>query len=447
MNRSWADSAVFYHIYPLGCCGAEKENNFNEAPKNRIGALKEWIPHLVKLGANAVYFGPVFESSRHGYDTADYRKIDRRLGTNEEFTSLCDALHTAGVRVVLDGVFNHVGRHFWAFQDVQKNRDRSPYRDWFSLHFDGDSPYHDGFYYECWEGNYDLVKLNLNNTELKNHLFDCVAAWMDSFRIDGLRLDVAYCMDKAFLNELASFCRMRSENFWLLGEMIHGDYSSLARPGLLQSATNYECYKGLFSSFNTKNFFEIAHSFDRQFGGHDWSLYNQLHLYNFLDNHDVPRITSQIENPYHLPLVYAMLFGMVGIPSLYYGSEWGIEGKKGSGPEADYALRPAVAPREIQWNSLTECIAVLAEVHKKSAALRDGNYAKVYLTNEQFIFERSGSGETVLVAVNLSSQGYTAHISGYGSGLDLLHEEEEADLSAGVVMRPYSASYYRVVTG
>ena len=183
----------------------------------------------------------------HGYDTRDYRKIDCRLGTNEDFQEVCQALHEAGIRVVLDGVFNHVGRGFWAFRDVQEKREASPYKDWFHINFGGNSGYNDGFWYEGWEGHFELVKLNLQNPAVVDYLLDCVCFWMDEFNIDGLRLDVAYLLDENFMRRLHSTVKSRDEGFFLLGEMIHGDYKRIVNLEMLDSATNYECYKGAFT--------------------------------------------------------------------------------------------------------------------------------------------------------------------------------------------------------
>ena len=164
----WAYESVFYQIYPLGFCGAPFENDGKE--ESRILKVIDWIPHIKKLGANAIYFSPVFDSDTHGYNTRDYRKIDCRLGTNEDFAKVCKELHENGIKVVLDGVFNHVGRGFWAFQDVLKNRENSPYKDWFHINFGGNSNYNDGLWYEGWEGHFDLVKLNLNNPQVVDHI-------------------------------------------------------------------------------------------------------------------------------------------------------------------------------------------------------------------------------------------------------------------------------------
>ncbi|WP_343274577.1 alpha-amylase family glycosyl hydrolase, partial [Ligaoa zhengdingensis] len=394
----WADESVFYQIYPLGLCGAPQENDGVVTP--RIRRVADWAGHIARLGANAVYFSPVFESDRHGYDTRDYTKIDARLGTNEDFASVCKTLHGAGVRVVLDGVFNHVGRGFWAFQDVLRNREGSQYKDWFQISFGGDSPYHDGLWYEGWEGHYELVKLNLRNPAVKEHLFSCIRGWVEQFDIDGLRLDVAYCLDRDFLRELRAFCDSLKPEFFLVGELLHGDYNQFVSDQMLHSCTNYECYKGLYSSFNSNNMFEITHSLLRQFGPENWTLYKGKHLLCFVDNHDVSRIASNLSNPEHLPLIYALLFGMPGIPCIYYGSEWGVKGAKMQG--SDDSLRPAFEhPEE---NGLTAWIAALAKAHRASRALCYGGFRSLMLTNRQVIFERACEGDRVLVAINSDGQ-------------------------------------------
>ena len=282
--------------------------------KNRIGKVADWAPHIAKLGCNAVYFSPIFESDSHGYDTRDFRKIDCRLGTNKDFAAVCKTLHEHGIKVVLDGVFNHVGRGFWAFRDVQEKKWDSPYKDWFCISFDGNSNYNDGFWYEGWEGHYELVKLNLKNPAVVQHIFDCIRLWVEEFDIDGLRLDVAYCLDKDFIRQLRAFCNTVKPDFFLVGELLHGDYNQFVGDDMLHSCTNYECYKGLYSSMNSMNLFEITHSLLRQFGPENWTLYRGKHLLGFVDNHDVTRIASILQNPKHLPLVYALLFGMPGIP-------------------------------------------------------------------------------------------------------------------------------------
>ena len=433
----WAYESVFYQIYPLGFCGAPFENDGVEV--NRIQKVIDWIPHIKKLGANAIYFSPVFESDTHGYNTRDYTKIDKRLGTNADFAKVCDALHKEGIRVVLDGVFNHVGRGFWAFQDVLQNRENSRYKDWFArIDFGGNSNYNDGLWYEGWEGNYDLVKLNLRNEEVVQHIFNAIKGWIEEFDIDGLRLDVAYCLDEDFARRLRSFCDSQKQDFFLVGEMLHGDYNRMMNDQMFHSVTNYECYKGLFSSFNSMNMFEIVHSLLRQFGPENWTLYKGKHLLSFVDNHDVSRIASNLTNEKHLPLIYAMMFGMPGIPCVYYGSEWGAKGEKSQG---DPALRACFDGP--QTNGLTEWIAKLAEAKKHSNALNYGAFRSVVLTNRQCIFERAVDGERVLVAINAEEQPYTAHFdAGCGRAVDLITGQEH-DFGGGSELPGYSAYFWK----
>ena len=339
----WVKEAIFYHIYPLGLLGAPLENHDHFEPVDRLQNLIPWLDHLEWLGVNAIYLGPIFESSKHGYDTIDYFQIDRRLGSNENMKNLSNEIHKRGMRLVLDGVFNHTGRGFWAFQDLLNNGRNSNYIDWFEgVNFNKRSPMGDPFDYETWQGYYDLVKLNLGHPAVKEHLFSAVNYWMEEWQIDGLRLDAADCVSLEFWKELRDFCTSRNPDFWLMGEIIHGDYRNWANEEHLHATTNYECYKGFYSSLNDKNLFEIAYALNRQFGQE--GIYRDLNLYNFVDNHDVNRIASQLNQPSQLPLLYALLFAAPGIPSIYYGSEWGITGKREK--NSDQQLRPALEHSE-----------------------------------------------------------------------------------------------------
>ncbi len=432
----WLDESVMYQIYPLGMCGAPFEND--GILQHRILKVKDWTAHLEKLGVTAVYFSPLFESDTHGYNTRDFRKVDVRLGTNEDFKEVCEDLHSHGIRVLLDGVFNHAGRGFGPFRDVQEKKWDSPYRDWFYINFDGNSGYNDGFWYEGWEGNYDLVKLNLDNPAVCDYLIDSVRYWVQEFGIDGLRLDVAYMVNRNFLKRLRWETQQMKEDFALIGEILGGDYRQIVNPEMCHSATNYECYKGLFSSFNSMNMFEIVHSLIRQFGSDPWTLYRGMHLMSFVDNHDVTRVASILANPRHLPLIYAMAFGMPGYPCIYYGSEWGVKGRK---EEGDPALRPAIDRPE--WNELTDWIAKLSKAKTGSPALCYGEFRSVVLTNRQCIFERKCEGERVLVAVNADENEYMAHFdAGCGQAVDLITGEMH-DFGGGSRLPAYSAYYWK----
>lgn len=427
----WYNKACFYHIYPLGYCGMLNPNDYSCTPTGKIKDVITQIPKIKEMGFNAVYFGPVFESVKHGYDTVDYRIIDRRLGTNADFAEVCNALHENGIKVVVDGVFNHVGRDFWAFRDVREKRWDSQYKDWFHLR-DGNSHYNDGFYYEGWEGHYDLVKLNLYNPDVRNHIKDCITGWVNEFGIDGLRLDVAYCLDENFLKELRRHCKGISEDFWLMGETLHGDYNKWVNPEMLDSVTNYECYKGLYSSFNEMNMFEIAYSLNRQFGSENWCIYRGKHLYCFLDNHDVSRIATILKDKAHLKPIYALLFTMPGIPAVYYGSEYEWNGDKKDG---DDCLRVPYAVQED--TEITKLISKLAKFHSESNALCYGSYRQLQLQNHNYAFARECDGETVVAMINAGEE--TAFNVNIGGTFEDILTGEKFDLSQTVNVGAKSA--------
>lgn len=433
----WAYEGIFYQIYPIGFCGAPTANNGKTV--SRILKLKDWSSYLESLGISSILLNPIFESDNHGYDTRDYKKIDCRLGTNEDFAEVCKDLHAHNVKIVLDGVFNHVGRGFWAFKDVQEKKWDSPYKDWFCINFDGNSCYNDGFWYEGWEGHFELVKLNLANSAVVDYLLECVKGWIDEFDIDGLRLDVAYCLDRNFMKRLRSFCQELKPDFALIGEVLFGDYNQIVNDEMLHSCTNYECYKGIYSSFNSMNMFEIAHSLNRQYGPEQWCIYRGKHLMSFVDNHDVTRIASILTNKNHLPLTYGLLLGMPGVPCIYYGSEWGEEGVKA--PNNDYALRPCF--EEPKPNELTEEIKKMIHVRTGSNALCHGSYRNVVLTNHQLIFERRTDDERMLVAINASDAPFTAHNGELGGTITDLLTGNEIQMSGQLEMPPYSVQYLK----
>ena len=433
----WTYEGIFYQIYPIGFCGAPTANDGKTV--SRILKLKEWSGYLESLGVSSILLNPIFESDNHGYDTRDYKKIDCRLGTNEDFADVCKDLHAHNVRVVLDGVFNHVGRGFWAFKDVQEKKWDSPYKDWFCINFDGDSCYNDGFWYEGWEGHFELVKLNLANPAVVDYLLVCVKGWIDEFDIDGLRLDVAYCLDRNFMKRLHSYCQELKPDFALIGEVLFGDYNQIVNDEMLHSCTNYECYKGIYSSFNSMNMFEIAHSLNRQYGPEQWCIYRGKHLMSFVDNHDVTRIASILTNKNHLPLTYGLLLGMPGVPCIYYGSEWGEEGVKA--PNNDYALRPCF--EEPKPNELTEQIKKMIHVRTESNALCHGSYRNVVLTNHQLIFERKTDDERILVAINASDTPFTASSGELGGSMTDLLTGNEIQMNGQLELPPYSVQYLK----
>ncbi len=399
----WYEEAVFYHMYPLGMTGAPKVNQEDETV-HRFEKLYPWLDHMKDMGLTAVYIGPLFESSTHGYDTKDYKRTDRRLGDNEDFKLFVKKAHDRGIKVVVDGVFNHTGREFFAFQDIQKNRENSPYCSWYKgLWFGGNNPYNDGFSYEAWRGCFELVNLNLQNEQVREYLLDVIHFWITEFDIDGIRLDCADCLDFYFMEEMRRRTREWKEDFWLMGEVIHGDYSRYIQDGekMLHSVTNYELHKGLYSGHNDHNYFEIAHTIRRQFdaGG---GIYKGMRLYSFVDNHDVDRLASKLNIWEHSFSVYTLLYLLPGIPSVYYGSEWGIEGRK-EGPNDD-GMRPQVDLKEALADNphpdLMDWIKKLGQIHSKYSACVYGEYKELLLTNRQYVFARIHGDQAVVAAVN-----------------------------------------------
>ncbi len=405
---AWYDEAIFYHIYPLGLTGAPKENTYGE-PEHRLNTLLPWIDHIKSIGCNAIYIGPLFESVGHGYETTDYKKLDSRLGDNQDLKNFVAECHQKDIKVIFDGVFNHTGRDFFAFKDIKEKREGSQYRDWYcNVNFGGNNEYNDGFCYDNWGGYNLLVKLNQRNPAVKDYICDVVRFWVSEFDVDGIRLDAADVLDFDFMKALRHVANKVKPEFWLMGEVIHGDYSRWVNEGTLHSVTNYQLHKALYSGNNDHNFFEIAHTVKRlyEMGSNNP---NGFKLYNFVDNHDVERIYTKLNNKPHFTPVHILLYTLPGIPSLYYGSEFGIEGRKEK--FSDASLRPALNlddyKNALTDNSFTALIAALGRTRQQSKALSYGDYRELKLMNRQYAFSRNFEGESVVVTVNNDDSDFT----------------------------------------
>lgn len=449
---SWWRRSTVYHIYPLGYCGAPRDNDFAAAPEPRLKEISRRLDSIHEMGFSALYLGPVFESTSHGYDTADYERVDRRLGTNTDLRALVDRAHAVGMRVILDGVLNHVGRDFWAFADLRRHARSSRHATWFrDVDFESDNRFADGFSYRGWEGMDSLVTLNHDEPAVVEYLLHAVEGMIAKYDIDGLRLDVAYLLPRFFLEALRRTVDMEKAEFLLLGEVIHGDYASYLDNDLLDSVTNYQGYKALWSSHNDGNYFELAHTFERLIsrgGKHAGRAGNAradegrgdeaptthpapaagrgtggcASLCTFVDNHDVDRIASKLSEPGHLFPIHALLFTLPGVPAVYYGSEWAHAGRKSAGDEV---LRPTMeevehraglptsAPactgsegangsghRLCLGRQLRGFIRELASVRAKSEALQRGGFRVAHLSSTQLGFLREIDDVRVLVLVN-----------------------------------------------
>ena len=292
--------------------------------------------------------------------------------------------------MILDGVFNHTGRDFFAFRDLKANRERSRYVQWYcNVNFQGNNEYNDGFSYDNWGGYNLLVKLNLRNGEVRDYLLDAVRFWIREFDIDGLRLDAADVLDFDFMRSLRRATEEAKPDFWLMGEVIHGDYARWANGDMLHSVTNYQLHKALYSGHNDRNYFEIAHTVQRQL------QMGAARLYSFVDNHDVERIYTKLRNKAHYLPVHVLLYTLPGVPSIYYGSEFAIEGRKERGSDA--SLRPQLDLEALKKGDpyYPELISALGRVYQSESALWYGEYRQLQLTNTQYAFARGDLRITV----------------------------------------------------
>lgn len=434
---AWFDEAVFYHIYPLGLTGAPKTNDYTEQ-EHRLNTLIPWISHMREIGCNALYIGPLFESVGHGYETTDYKKLDSRLGDNKDLANFVAECHKQGIRVILDGVFNHTGRDFFAFKDIQKNRENSPYKDWYcNVNFYGNNEYNDGFSYDNWGGYNLLVKLNQRNPAVRDYICDVIRFWVSEFDIDGIRLDAADVLDFDFMKALRHLANEVKPDFWLMGEVIHGDYSRWVNEGTLHSVTNYQLHKALYSGHNDHNFFEIAHTVKRlyEMGG---NRPDGLKLYNFVDNHDVERIYTKLVNKAHYVPVHVLLYTLPGVPSIYYGSEFGIEGRKER--FSDDSLRPALClddyKNALSDNICTKTVAALGHARQKIKVLSYGDYKELLLMNRQYAYSRNFENETAVITVNNDDSSYvmTVPAGNADTYIGILSGEKVTQVNGNIVV-------------
>ena len=418
----WYDGAVFYHIYPIGMTGAPRTNTF-EAGEHRLNKLLDWLPHIKAIGCDAIYIGPLFESVAHGYETADYKKLDSRLGDNNDLINFVKACHEIGIKVIVDGVFNHVGREFFAFKDLKEHRENSAYRDWFkNIHFDWNNDYNDGLYYDSWDGHGTLVNLNHQNPAVREYFLDVARFWISEFDIDGIRLDAADVLDFTFMRELRSVTDSCKQDFWLLGEVIHGDYTRWVNNEMLHSVTNYWLHKALYSGHNDHNYFEIAHTVKRCT---DMGMHIANAFYNFVDNHDVARIITKLNNKAHFFPVHVLLYTLPGKPSIYYGSEFAIEGEKK--PYADEILRPELKIEDykdaVNTNENTKRIAALGNMRLNNQWVGEAGYRELLLTNRQYAFLREYGDKRLVAIVNNDDNNAGIHLNIGGRFTELFSGE------------------------
>ena len=459
MNVSWFDGSSMYQIFPLGLCGSPHENSWDwsntwnaaSRPVRRVDRILNWVEHLKKLGIKSIFFNLALQSDTHGYNTRDFYTLDSRLGSNEDFAEVCKVLHDNGFRIVFDALFTNVGRGFWAFRDVRANLENSKYIDWFKdIDFKSNTPCNDGFYYKAWKNNWDFPELNLDNEDLVQHIFGAVRKSEDLYRFDGFRLCLQEYLPKKFVKRFRKLCLDMGAGLGgsisLVAEMFDGiEAEKYIGRYQCQSAENRELRDSICNSFNKKNVFELAYTLNRQFGKD--GIFKNVPMMNFLDNHNIARFASAVNDKSLIPLGWSLLPALPGFPCIYYGSEWGVEGWD---EENHWVMRPAFEKPE--WNELTDLSKKALAARNNSPALMYGDYKQIFQAKEQLVFERSSCGETIVVSINISEydykvpvkngHGYAAFEGLHGDFLELLGGNE-CHYDGEFYMPPKSVMYLK----
>lgn len=383
---------MWWQVYPLGFLGApQRQPDPGVEPRRRLTDLVDWLDYLVELGCNGLALGPVFESGTHGYDTIDYRRIDPRLGTESDFDAVLAACRNRGIRVLLDGVFNHVGRDFPPFRDVLARGRDSRFANWFRLDFAAtDEP--DGFGYADFEGHRKLVALNHAEPAVADHVVEVMSHWLDR-GIDGWRLDAAYAVPLPFWRTVGDRVRRAHPHAWLVGEVIHGDYSAWIREGGLDSTTQYELWKAVWSSLHDANLFELSWALERHA-----TFAADFRPLVFLGNHDVSRLASVLADPRLIEHAIVVLCTVPGIVSVYAGDEQRFQGIKEEREGGDDAIRPEfpASPRELApygWDTYRRYQQLLG-LRRRFPWLVDGRIEIVQVANEQLVYRVTAADES-----------------------------------------------------
>ncbi len=402
---AWIDDAIWWHVFPLGFVGAEPEATLSTPVVHRLPHLHTWLDYAAELGVTGLALGPIFAASTHGYDTIDHFRIDPRLGDDADFGALVEAARARGLRILLDGVFNHVGRAHPAFQEVLHHGPQAERANWFKLSWPrGTAPGTEPDY-ACFEGHRQLVTLNHNEPQVADHIASVMNHWL-ARGADGWRLDAAYAVPRHFWANVLPRVRAEHPDTYIVGEVIHGDYAGIVRDTGMDAVTQYELWKAIWSALNDRNLFELAHALER----HNGYLDPFLPL-TFVGNHDVTRIASRLNDERHLPHALAILFTCGGTPSIYAGDEQAFRGVKEERAGGDDAIRPAFPPTPA---SLAPYGLPIYRLHQSLLALRRRHpwlhrtcSRKVHLTNEQLVLTMTEGPQRLLLALNLADEAAT----------------------------------------
>ena len=404
-TREQLQQRVWYHLYPLGFLEAEASNSSPGAPDgevtHRLPAIGDWLDELADLGIGGLQLGPVFESETHGYDVVDATRIDRRLGDADDLHRLVTACHDRGLAVLLDGVFNHVGRAHPAYQRVVAEREHAATAGWFHLDFSRPGP--DGFRYRNFEGHDRLVALDHDNPEVLDWAVDIASRWLD-LGVDGWRLDAAYEVPTRFWAAFAERVRDRHPDAYLVGEVIRGDFERFVDEGRLDSVTQYELWKAIYSSLNDGNFFELQHALTRH-----QELVRDFAPWTFLGNHDTTRIATQLDDWRHGAHALTLLLMLPGTPAIYAGDEQAAQGTKRHEVGGDDEIRrpPPHRPGQLPDDArgMRDLHQQLIGIRRDRPWLARADLEVVDLENESIVIDVCGNAHHRLrIALNVGTR-------------------------------------------
>ncbi len=401
----WVEHAIWWQVYPLGFVGAFPADQPPEAGEHRLRRLVDWLDHAIALGASGIALGPIFASRTHGYDTTDHYRIDPRLGDDADFDYLVAEARSRGLRVLLDGVFNHVGMDFPRYREAPN--DEASAR-WFR-----GRPGHCPPSFDTFEGHSELITLNHENPEVIDYTVDVMAHWLRR-GVDGWRLDAAYAVPQQFWASTLPRVREGHPDAWFVGELIHGDYAAMVEAAKFDSATQYELWKAIWSSINDGNFFELDWALQR----HNGFLASFAPL-TFISNHDVTRIASRLERPEHVAHALVILLTIGGVPSVYAGDELGFRGVKEERYGGDDAVRPEFDSPPLELDALGADVWALHQyligLRRRHPWLHAASTAAVRLDNRHYVYETRSGDDALLVALNIDDEPLRLAVSELGT--------------------------------
>jgi cyclomaltodextrinase / maltogenic alpha-amylase / neopullulanase len=390
LSTSWVEHAIWWQVYPLGFVGAFPAVAPPAPDEHRLRRLAGWFDHAIGLGASGIALGPIFASRTHGYDTTDHYRIDPRLGDDADFDYLVGEARRRGLRILLDGVFNHVGLDFPRYREASHSEAAAC---WFRGRPGG---------FHTFEGHSELVTLNHDNAEVVDYTVDVMSHWLGR-GADGWRLDAAYAVPQSFWAAVLPRVRERRPDAWFVGELIHGDYAAVVEGARFDSATQYELWKAIWSSLNDGNFFELDWALQR----HNEFLATFAPL-TFIGNHDVTRIASRLERPEYLAQALVILLTVGGVPSVYAGDELGFLGVKEDRYGGDDAVRPEFGSPPLPLDESSAQVWALHQylvgLRRRHPWLHAASTTALRLDNRHYVYRTSRRQDALLVALNIDDQ-------------------------------------------